>query len=376
MLANLRPSSAHIWSVCAGYVRMVSAFPEDGAEVDADPVTREEGTACHHVAHAVSKGEHVTAGMLAPNGVTVTQDMLDTAAEWVSSMRQRCSVRAHFESPLAIDTLFPGMQGTADAWGWEWDASRQLRTLHIGDLKYGYRFVEVIENVQLVCYAAALLADISGLEDQNVRVVFHIFQPRAYGHDSWRSWSCRASDLQPNFNILRSAAALAMQPQAPCVPNPGCRNCRARHACSALQAAALRELETGYQSTPLELPILAADDELRRLKYGQKLLEARITGLEAQLEHAARAGNALRWHTLQSGRLGREVWKEGAARQVIALGKLFGQTVAKEPTLITPLQAKEKIAPELVAMYSHRLPQAAKLMPIDQYAAQRTFAKE
>src|SRR5690606_34097666 len=179
-----------------------------------------------------------------------------------------------------IPRIAEGFGGTPDAWAYNPDKRR----LHIADLKFGFRFVEVWENWQLICYACGLL-DMLQLDDTQTTVEFTIVQPRSYRRDGpGRKWCVLASDLRAHINILQHAAAAATR----YIPNPGCGDCPGRHVCVALQQSALVALERAYEGDPFELPPPALGDELRRLKDAAKKIDARISGLETQAEHAER----------------------------------------------------------------------------------------
>lgn len=75
--AILAPSSAGCWVVCPGARAIRQAFPEEG-----DTAAAMEGTAAHWVFEqmlAAKRVDAVSAGDVAPNGVEVTEEMIDGA---------------------------------------------------------------------------------------------------------------------------------------------------------------------------------------------------------------------------------------------------------------------------------------------------------
>lgn len=345
---------------------MRAAYPEAPDEADSD--VREDGTACHWLASEVWEGRYPTEGSLSPNNRVIDEDMFDAVDTYHDALRS-WPVPALCEVPIAIDRILQGMTGTPDAYAW--DAS--TGTLYIADLKYGFKFVEVWENWQLICYAAGLM-DLLGINDLEARIVFTIVQPRSNHRDGpVRHWRTKASNIRAQVNVLTNAAGLAMATASPmCTPNPGCGDCPGRHACVALQNSALYALEQAYAGIPLELPLPALGDELRRMQDAAKKLEARITGLQEQAEHALRAGNVLPGWTL-APTFARERWQEGAEEKVLAVAQYYHADLSKPRKAVTPNQARKLIPANVVAMFACKPSTGVRLTRIDPYEARKRF---
>lgn len=362
----LRPSAAATWIVCHGYAAMRAAYPEAPDEADND--VREDGIACHWLAAELFHGRYPALNSLSPNNRTLTEEMFDAADEYLNVINNWPGVAPVVEHPVACDIIHDHMQGTPDAWAY----NPTLRTLYVADLKFGFRFVEVWENWQLICYVWAII-DLLNLADTDTMVQMTIVQPRSTHHEGpVRTWRIRASDLRAQLNILQHAAQLAMGETPDCTPNPGCGDCPARHACVALQNSALRALETSYEGIPLELSAAAVGDELRRLKEAEKRLEARITGLTAQAEALLRAGTTVPWWSLE-GTYARERWRDGMDQQVLAIGKYFDCDVAKPVQPLSPAQARKVLPADVVAAFSHKPSTGVRLTKVDPFAARKKF---
>lgn len=369
LVAMLRPSSASTWIVCAGHVAMRAAFPEIPDE--ADDEVREDGTACHWLAAEIWQGLQHREGEHSPNHRVLTEEMFDAVDVYHDALRSVPGVEVYLERQVDCSTIYPGMAGTPDAWAFD----PSTYTLHVWDLKFGFRFVEVWENWQLMVYAISLMAmlNINGLQDRALKVKLTIVQPRSNHRDGIvRTWTVNGDDLRAYANILRAAAADAMKPNPRCVPNPGCNDCPGRHACTALQHSALTALEVSYAGVPLELTPDACGDELRRLKAGAKRMEARITGLEMQAEAMLKSGKVVP-HWQLGATFARETWREGAESQVLTLGKLLNADLAKPAKAITPNQARKLIPTALVAVYAHKPSTGMRLQPLDPFEAKKKF---
>lgn len=341
----LAPSSAARWVVCPGSVTLSGQHPEPG-----DSQASREGTAAHWVASETLLGNPPPlVGTVAPNGVVVDPEMYEAAMDYARVVRRQAVYPILVERRVDVPRVHPECYGTPDCWAFD----RERGQLHVFDFKYGHRFVDVFENWQLACYAAGIIDEL-GLGDEHVHITFHVVQPRAfYRGGPHRSWTLPASDLRGLVNILAVAAERALSPNPECVPNPECRDCSARHACPALQAAGYDTADYVRSAVPLELPAPAAGLELRYLKRASAILNARISGLEGQVEAKLRGGEIVPGWRMESV-AGREKWKIPVA-EVAAMGQTMGVDLTKPTDVITPAQARNAgLMPDLVDAYATR----------------------
>lgn len=373
-LEFLRPSSAATWVVCTGYAAMRAAYPAAPEEADDD--IREDGTAAHWLSHQITQGIYPELGSLSPNQRTLTEEMFDGVDMYHDALREHipAHVPIYHEHKLLLDSIHRGMSGTPDAFAWD----GEKRRIYIADFKFGFRFVEVWYNWQMICYTLGVIDWLrnQGIDanDQTISVCFIICQPRSYHRDGpVRIWRAAASDLRGHWNQLIYAADVAMSDKTECTPNPGCGDCGGRHACKALQAAAYSALEVSYSGVPLELSPVAAGDELRRLKEAAKRIEARVTGLEMQVEQAIRNGEVVP-HWSLSPTYARETWREGVESHVLGLGSYYNVNVAKPVKPISPAQARKLLPLPIVAALTHKPSTGVRLTPADPYEARKKFS--
>lgn len=346
---------------------MRAAFPS--APDEADNEVCEDGTACHWLAQEVWEGRFPPEGSLAPNGRVLIEEMYDAVDLYHGVLRSEFwhDAETYCEKAVKCDVIFPGMTGTPDA------QSYKPGRLRIVDLKFGFRFVEVWDNYQLIIYAVSVAAQMVLPPTTVIELV--IVQPRSNHRDGpVRTWTTTLGALDFHVATLRAAAQNAMSSEAPmCVPNPGCTDCAGRHACVSLQNSALTTLEVSHQGVPLELSADALGDELRRLKDASKKLEARITGLEGQADSLLRKGAIIPGWTL-APTFARETWKEGKDVAVITLEKYYPNvSLSKPPKAITPAQARKLIPAEIVAVFAHKPSTGMRLTKTDPYAAMKAF---
>ena len=374
--AFLAPSSAFRWVRCALSASLEAAYPE----AEESPASL-EGTAAHWAVQMRLQGTPAALDTQAPNGVAVTGEMLE-AAELVqeavtAALGPDWAKLLVIEKQVQIPRIHPTQNwGTPDYRAWSWLPDGRL-CLHVWDFKFGHGVVEAFENWQLIDYAAGILDEMQGYSDEVV-VNLCVIQPRAYHRDEpVRNWQTTASGLAPYFDRLEGAAfaALAANPTASPTPE-SCKNCRGRHACEALQRAAYQAADEGQQYGALDLSPHALGLELRALKRAQALLEARVSGIEAQAVAAIKAGTLVPFWMMESVP-GRLAWTKPAP-EIFALGEMLGLKLQKDPEPITPTQAKAaakaaKIDGALFDAYAVRPAGAAKLVADDGTKARLTF---
>lgn len=365
----LPPSGAAAWKLCGLWVAMNQAYPQ--------PDTPEtlEGNAAHWVFAEMLAGRQVSEGMQAPNGVFITDEMLEGAELVVDTVRARIPgvTVLHVEEPVAIGRIHPQCWGTPDIWAF------YGVTLEVIDYKFGHRFVDEYENDQGVAYTAGILDHLAetlgkapGLLDQAVKVNFTVVQPRCfYKGAPVRTWSVQAVDLRAHINILANAAGVALAPNPPAVTNEECQDCPGRHACPALQKAAYHDAEIATRSSPVELPPAAASLELRMLERSLARLQSRVEGLREAVATYGRQGHPTPFHRLEQG-YGRQQWTV-PPEQVLAMGQLFGVDLSK-PGVKTPTQAKKSGVDEaVIKAYSITPLGSIKLVPDNPADARRVF---
>lgn len=349
-------------------------------EAEDSPEAR-EGTAAHWYATEVLQGRDVAVGAIAPNGVPVTAEMVDCAQGLLIDVRDTLAAHPgallHVERRVAMPIVHAENWGTPDVTL----VDLPERFLAVWDYKYGHRYVDPAGNLQLVDYAIGKLQEMAVpcAEWPLWRVSLNIAQPRNY-HWSGpvREWHTDGRKLLDEYvPRLFEAAKQAMSPDAPLRSNEHCRDCSARHACPALQAAAALAMDVAAQVSPVDLPPHALGLELRQIDDALRRLGARKTGLEEMALGMIRGGQAVPFFTTEYT-TGRERWAVPAA-EVFALADLMGApAVQKASEPVTPQQAREifrkaGIDASVIDAYAERPRGALRLARVDDRAAKLAF---
>lgn len=348
--AFLNPSSAALTVACAYSATMRKLYPQ--------PETDEtrEGDAAHWVAlEAVGV---VTVGSLAPNGVPVTQEMLD-GRDLIDSLLPN-NIKANIEQRVGDPSS--DNHGTPDVW-WQDD---DLVTLI--DYKFGHGAVRAFENWQCMDY----LRHIHHGEIKFKRFRIIIVQPRCYMKPPIETWEGGVGELSMYWIKLASQYMQARGPTPAAIPSAACGDyyCPGRHACPELQKAAGVSVDTARAGRNEQPTPDVVGRELKVLVEAKSILDARIDGLKEYALNAIGNGSAVPgW---QIGRTRpRKAWSKTDA-EVISIGAALGLSLEKPPAAITPTQAvKAGLPAEMLETFAKELPGSPVLEQVNMLDIQR-----
>lgn len=350
---------------------MCERNPED------DSIDAREGIAVHWAGAQLLRGDQIALGQVADNGVTLTDEMVETAEAYYAHIAERDGltlgpVDVHVEETVASAALHVENYGTPDYWHYR-EADRHL---FIDDLKNGHGFVNEIRNWQLMNYAALVAREIGMYGDDRLKITMSIHQPRSYHRRGpHRSVTVTLGELRKPLAELSLAFRNALEPNAYVIAsNPDeCMNCSARHECEAAIAAGYVGVDMAYDSTPLVMSPAALSKEYRLLVRAEKMIKARRDGIEQSIMSSIQRGRSVPYFGIEHSK-GRTVWRDDALDQgIIDVAQAYSVKVTK-PAMITPLQAiKAGIPEEVVKMYSHVPSGAAGLVEDDGTFAASVF---
>jgi len=370
--AFLPPSGADRWGPgrCAASPTMEAHYPEDTESPEA-----RQGTAAHFYVTEALSGRTVGNGDVAPNGHPVDAEMIDCGFDFLADVQDVVGSNPggvlKIESRVVMTTTVHALNwGTPDAYYLHADK----RVLYLWDYKYGHRYVDAFRNWQCIDYAIGVFETHGIPRDQwhLWRIVITVAQPRNYHPDGpMREWALTGAQLEEHAVQLRAAAVAATTPGAPMTTGDHCRDCKARHACPALQKVAMGLVDLSLAGQPVDLPPAALGLELRIIRMAMKRLGARAEGLEEQAKALASRGTSVPWWRSEYSN-GRTRWNMPVP-EVIALGQAYDLDFAK-PTAITPIQAiKLGFDRDLIKLFSETPRGAMALVPFDETDIAKRF---
>lgn len=338
MTYNLRPSASSIWTKCHANPRI----SENAKTVPSESDAAKEGTCAAWVAECVLKGSFANCdamiGMNHPeNGWLVTDEMAYYCQEYVEN------VRSHGKRIVAEQyvRLTDYIAGTFDAGVLSDDGT----TLHIDDLKYGFKIVDVYENTQTIIYG---YGELLRRNDPNItHVVLGIYQPRAWHPEGiYRTWKLSVSELHALASDIAAAGNAAQDPQALATPGSHCEYCKGRLECAALPhtlyawADVLERREQGAM-TAEEL-----SKEKLFLDKLKDMWDARVTAVDAEMKHRIENGEYVPVWGLKD-RFGHRKFKVDAMTVHAKTGIVPFKTVEMTPAELEKAGADKKIMKDL-----------------------------
>ena len=378
--SRLAPSASGRWVHCTGSVQLCEQFPE----LLENPAAA-EGTAAHWVAYSMLTSHTPKVGELAPNGVPVTDEMVEGALLYVNHVFKLANphgglTRVRLEQSERMPSIHPEMFGTPDGSG-QLDILELTGEIHVWDYKFGHAEVSPFENWQLVSYLRGILdrLDLDGVAEQYAFVTFHIIQPRCYtASGPIRSWRVRVADLRGMFNQLHMSAHEALGPNPRLRTGDHCKNCPGRRACPALKKAAESVMDVAMEFGGHQLPADALGLQLANITRAEAILQAMRTGLEQQAESLIRSGQLVPGWSMQPASSTLK-WTVPAT-EVIELGELLEVPLTKPPAPITPTQAISKlkkagIDTAVIDAYSKRESGAMRLTIDNSTLAKKVFSQ-
>lgn len=354
--AEYAPSSMYLTVNCPGWIKQASLLPPE-------PPTEAtlEGDAGHWVAAiaAIMAPNPLVlppVGEVAPNGVAITEEMVDGAAVWVEALE---SYPARIEEPVVMLRLSPYGKcwGKPDARQWAPETS----TLRVADYKFGYGFVDEFENWQMLAYMVGLIDELQLYARTDITLEMTVVQPRYYGADPIRTWRINITEIWLYVDRMKAAINEAEQPNPRTTSGTHCTYCPARVNCKTFGRTVMHAVDF----TGIADPMVSTPEQIgRELKLVQefiKRLEARETGLTAMAESMIRSGQRVPFYRLEQS-VGRLAWTV-PLETVEMTAQMSGKSALQEPRLITPTQARDRkiLADTVVSEYSERPKGAMKL---------------
>ncbi len=352
---------------CNGSRLLGGALPPNNGEYS---LPREEGTAAHYMMLQAMNKTNTIEEMVdrkAPNGVYMTSDMAEHVQDVISELD-----RVYVAAPsMEYDTSFSdhanwNVAGRADFIGIT--APGGVVTLHIDDLKYGWRIVEPERHWTLIAHAIGYCQNTNLVPH---KIEFTIHQPRPYHPDGpSRSWAVTYDEMMLLSGELTSTLS---NPSDELRTSAECNKCKSLAICPAARKASMNAIDAAdmaFEDT-VDNDLLAFN--LDTLNRAADMIKNRKEAFEELAKHRIKAGQIVDNYSVEMG-LGNRKWKEGIDASVLAM--LTGKELSR-PKLVTPSEAERlNVSKAVVASITERLPSGIKLVRVNaNKKASRIFKK-
>lgn len=339
--AVLSPSKGEMILSCAAALGATKGMPNPPSEFAA------EGTVYHEIAADVlacndvawSCVDYVGREMEADGfEFTITEENAAYAQKYVDAIR---AIPGQQFYEVSLDTSavvgVPGQSGTGDAITLDFESS----TIHVDDLKFGYRTVYAKGNKQLLQYGAAALMRFALLHDwQFVKVSIH--QPRTAHYDTHTySYLDVAAWMAENRAGFQRAYHLYEHPEEITAAdfNPtekGCEWCPLKKTCAARNNQMLDKFPKQEPKPVIEM----SDEMLLEARERIDMYEAWASSVKAEMHHrGVILGRKFPGWKVVQGRKGNRKWGDPVRAELILRDELGDDSAYKPREIISPADA-------------------------------------
>lgn len=323
---------------CAASKSMPVFHPTTGID---DTTSRDEGNAAHWLAQQPDIIQW--ADRKAPNGVYITEEMIEHVAYYLDQVRTRPTERRHVEYDMTWKVWPHDLSIGCRPDLISDDLRDYNRRIYIDDFKYGHRVVEPEMNWTLIAHACAWISD--KVVPPDTYFEFRIHQPRAYHPSGERSrpWIIDAAHLTK----LRSQLTEALTNNANTLTTgPYCYRCPALTNCPAARNLSMELADLVEQPIPDYMTYDEMSLMFDRLERTEETFKQYKHAMQERMIDALMRGNSIlnRRMVPTEGALD---WQDDITPDVLRL-LARGKPVSKEKP-ITPKQAM-KFIPEAVVM--------------------------
>lgn len=340
----LPPSSAHRTVKCTGWVKLSEG------EIEIPSSSAEEGSASHYAGENMLLGSVVMPTMSAPNGVILTNEMIDFAKVYVDDVHSISNHDLNIETTIMVPDVHAKSFGTPDCWYFD----KVNLILYIWDYKYGWGIVEAYENWQQINYASGILTILNekyGISDQDIRINMRIVQPRPWHEDGYvRTWQISGPELRGYVNQLYTQSHTALLDGVPeYTTGDHCRHCPGFLKCPVGTEAMFHMIDLSQKTTSTAKPNIGR--MLKLVNMAVKRLKNMKTSLETVASEHMKNGKQIEGFGMKPT-FTNKGWDK-PVNEILALGKVLGIELGKPQQPITPTQAINKGIPkEMVDLYA------------------------
>lgn len=334
--STIGASAAYRWINCPGSVKLLEDHPLPTSDAAA------LGTKAHELSELLLLDKDVEYGDYETEMLTVIREYTEWVFTVMNSIKHvhRTYPTLTVEKRFNLRSVSPNAFGTNDI-----VLSVDMGPLHVIDLKYGHRFVDVEDNVQLMYYALGAMEE---LKLDPTEVHLWIYGPNMGAENPAMHWECPMERLLEFHEELKvGAKRVETHPEE---FNPGdnqCFYCNTA-ACPAIQKkmnAGFTDIEPVNNEVPFinRVSSMSNDELVERLKW-KEIFDSAFKNIGAILKHRAVSGEEIPGHKLVKSEGNRVFKGDVTTPQIVKLG--LPKTKLFEPAKRKSLAQIEKLLKE------------------------------
>lgn len=300
-----------------------------------------QGTACAELLERLIKG--IDVGTHATNGVAFDDDMHFYAKAIWEDIKTRAAGSIQSETKVEWQTRagIP-IRGSYDA-----SYVDAQGTLHVEDLKYGWKIVEVKENWQLLGYA---IGEIMRRGQAFPKITLTIQQPRPHHEDGTvRSWTISYEELLGYKEQIEEMARRVSIGDSLLQTGEHCRYCKAAGVCPAISKAFYASVEYAHDFVQDEITDVELSQQYDLATRVAEIIKIKQDSLKELIVNRIRSGKVVPNFTIEPT-YGDRVWKPGITAQVLEtmVGKPVTENRILSPAKVEKLGVNKGLVASLV----------------------------
>lgn len=328
---EIRCSSLDRVMKCPGFLKLTDLPPNETNDA------AEEGTAAGELLQSMLEQRTLTpsVGNTAKNGYRFDNDMYFYTTPIAKEILDK-------NVPVYCEQRIDWMAHQSIVIRGQFDICYQIgNTLHIEDLKYGWKIVDVNENWQLLGYAIGYVFKLHAENKEMPEFInFKIHQPRPYHEDGTsREWTISLKDLMFYHNKIINHMEIIARGEGFFQTGPQCRYCPGLgEKCVAINRAVANALDVTMSEFKQDnLTEKEISEQLDILKRASDLVKIKYESLEQLACNKIKEGKVVPGYGIEE-KIGDRVWNSDVTPEIIQM--LTGKDII-EKVMMTPAKAEK-----------------------------------
>lgn len=319
-----RSSSAAVWTQCSFAHSMDitrNRYEKTKSQI--------EGIAAHSLAESELRGE---TKYNPPIDIDISR-LKPQADEYASLVRRMANgSKLHIEERLRYSSKNLVLTGVVDCW------FVRDNVLHVIEYKNGGYIVPIVDNWQMLCYAALIRYANPSFNDALSSAQFTIFQPNVYKGPPIRGLSVPITELDKAFSHILSAMEASVSGGL-AKSGSHCFGCSGKVGCRVFGASVSKAIEFSDEPVFYDIPNSELSPYYKLLLRSEERIRDMRKSVGTLIEHKIKKGE--KFSGLYLGSSGsREIWAF-SYEDIISLATRRSMDLSKK-VLLTVREAKKK----------------------------------